>query len=232
MWNMFHNYHGKIDLNFAKMIWRFPGEPPLHPLKGRHPTICNLCNAWVGIVLPNDGDEGEIYICTGPAGRIAYPSSNECQYYQIAGTHSFYKLTLTSSPAKVVSATRDEAKSYIAEAYQKLMWLSFDDTRYVALNDLYSLANAEYYEGINAYNKGVLASGDETLLYFSKAATAFTKSQAHAKQLYNTLVPPSTRPSELGLRKLYGEWGTWAAWEFYLDIVNACMSNFLLDLII
>ena len=31
MWNLFHNYYGEIDLEFAKMMWRFPGPQPDYP---------------------------------------------------------------------------------------------------------------------------------------------------------------------------------------------------------
>ncbi len=60
-----------------------------------------------------------------------------------------------------------------------------------------------YYEGIHAYHRGVLTDGNEALLYFAQAATAFTRSQAHARQLYHSLVPPATKPDDLGL-KPYG----------------------------
>ena len=29
LWNMLHNYRGKVNLEFAKMLWRFPGNPPV-----------------------------------------------------------------------------------------------------------------------------------------------------------------------------------------------------------
>ena len=222
---MLHNYQGKVDLDFAKMMWRFPGNPPPYPLnfeayianrgKGWDQKICNLCNAHVGIGLPDAGDEGVMYICTGPAGRVAYPSSpRDHDWYQVALTYTFYQLALASTPARVVVAARNQAHAYIAEAYQKLMWLNYTDTGYTALNELYSMANAEYYEGINIYNKGSLASGNEALRYFAQAATAFTRSQAHAKQAYNALVPPATNPDDLGLPHWFGDWGQWATRGF------------------
>jgi hypothetical protein len=156
-----------------------------------------------------------MYICTGPAGRVAYPlTPKDSDWYQIAGTHTFYQLALASSPVKVVGTANSQAHSYIAEAYQKLMRLNYTDTGYAALDELYSKANAEYYDGINAYNKGALSSGNEALLYLAQAATAFTRSQAHAKQVYNALVPPATSPNELGLQPWFGDWGHWAARGF------------------
>jgi len=225
MWNMFYNYQGKVDLDFARMMWRFPGNPPPYPLnveayvatqgKEWDQKICNLCNGHVGIGLPDAGDNGVMYICTGPAGRIAYPLTPiDHDWYQADLTYSFYQLALNSSPARVVGDARNQAHAYIAEVYQKLMWLKHTDTGYTALNQLFSLANTEYYEGINAYNKGALTSGNTALLCFAQAATAFTRSQAHARQAYNALVPPATSPDDLGLPDWFGDWGQWATRGF------------------
>ena len=119
-----------------------------------------------------------------------------------------------SNPAGVVGAAKNQSHAYIAEVYQKLMWLNHTDTGYTALNELFSLANTEYYEGINAYNKGALASENTSLLYLAQAATAFTRSQAHARQAYNALVSPSTSPDDLGLPNWFGDWGQWASRDF------------------
>jgi hypothetical protein len=225
LWNMLHNYHGKIDLEFAKVLWRFPGDPPpfspnskaYYDTQGENRSqiegwaqIANLCSRWVWVALPNDGDKGVAYISTGPAARVAYPLA-DVHYYQIDGTHTFYQLVLASSPDAVVAAAEKETFNCIARAYSKLMWLNYTDTGFAALNELYSRANAEYYEGVNWTTQATLASGDEALLYLAKAATAFTRSQSHAKQVYYALVPPPTRPEDLGLRP-YG--GSWAEWEY------------------
>lgn len=219
---MFHNYQGKVDLEFAKMIWRVPGNQPPYPLdakayeatqgKGWDEKICNLDTRRIGIMLPDKGDKGVAYICTGPAGRVAYPlypGPGDGHWYQIAGTHTFYQLALASSPAEVIEAAKKEAHASIADAYQKLMFLNYRDAGYAALNDLYSQANAEYYEGIAVYNKGLLSGGNEALRCFAQAATAFTRSQAHATQIHDVLVPPATRPEDLGLNRYGGSWAKW-----------------------
>ena len=82
-------------------------------------------------------------------------------------------------------------------------------TGYAALDDLYSEANAEYYEGNIAFDRALLGSGNEALREFAKAATAFTRSQAHARQVYEALVPQPTSPTDLGLRPFGGDWATW-----------------------
>ena len=212
---MFTRYHGRVDLEFAKMMWRFPGNPPPYPWwtdevyeayyatqgKGWDQKICNLDSNLIGIALPDDGNNGVAYICTGPAAEVAYPLVPYAgDWYQIEGTHTFYELALASSPAAVVSAAKTAAHNYIAEAHHELMWLEGTDPVHIAWDEVYSTANAEYYEGVNWANKAALAEGDEALSYYSKAATAFTRAQAHALQLYNALVPPADNPKDLGLK--------------------------------
>ncbi len=131
-------------------------------------------------------------------------------YQVINGTHTFYKLRLADDPQSVVNAARQAAKNDIATAYAKLMRLDFQDKGYAALNDLYSLANTEYYRGNISFNRASLASGSQKLVYFAKAATNYTRSQVHALQVYEALVPAPTSPSDLGL-KSFGE--DWAVWE-------------------
>lgn len=216
LWDMLHNYHGLVDVEFVKMMLRFPGDPPPNPPEGGWDAkICRPSNGWVSVLLPDDGDEGVVHVCTGPAGRVIHSSmaSNgeemRSSYPFIDGTHTFYKLILAASPKAVVEAAKKDAKNDIATAYKELMHLNYTDTGYAALIDLYSLANAEYYRGCHVLNKGLLASGNEALSYFAKAATAFTRSQAHAMQVYEALVPPPTSPSDLGLKPFGGGWAKW-----------------------
>jgi hypothetical protein len=217
VWNMLHNYHGKVDADFVKMMWRFNDNPSPCALATkdysleRDQKICNFHNMRIAVGQPDNGNNGVAYICTGPAGRLLHPpdpGGRDC--FQIAGTQSFYELALAASPSGVVKAAKDRAHIDIAEAYRELMMLKYTDTAYAALNGLYAQATAEYYRGVNAYNKGQLASGTEELLCFSQSATAFTRAQAHARQAYNTLVPPPGRPEDLGLRPYGGSWAEWA----------------------
>jgi hypothetical protein len=90
------------------------------------------------------------------------------------------------------------------------MQLNFTDTGFTGLNDLYSQAVAELHQGAEAYNKSCLAGGNEALALLAQAATKYTRAQAHARQVYEALLPPPTSPSDLGL-KPFG--GTWAKWE-------------------
>jgi hypothetical protein len=207
LWNMFHNYHGKIGVEFMKMMWRFNDHPHPHSLKKgefkieRDEKIGHRENMRVAVGVPHDGDRGIVHLCTGPAGRVLHPpTSRHRDCFQVAGTHSFYRLTLASGPEKVVAAAKNDAHDALADAYHEFMFLKYNDPGYCFLDGLNCLATAEYYEGIHAYQKGVLSEGNEALLHFGRAATAFTRSQAHARQLYNSLVPPATKPDDLGLK--------------------------------
>jgi hypothetical protein len=215
-WDMLHNYHGEVDVEFMKMILRFPGNPPPRPPEGGWDAkICRPSNGWVSVVVPHDGDEGVANVCTGPAGRVIHSSmassgrEMRTNYQFIEGTHTFYRLRLAADPEAVVEQAKADARDDIATAYRELMQLNFRDTGYAALDDLYSLANTEYYEGNIAFDRALLSGGSEALRHFAGAATSYTRSQAHARQVYEALVPPPTSPSDLGLKGFGGNWATW-----------------------
>ena len=72
----------------------------------------------------------------------------------------------------------NDAKNDIASAYAKLMQLNYRDTGYAALQDLFSLANAEYYPMARAIIGGLAFSTVVSLLvvpalyaYFDTLAT-------------------------------------------------------------
>ncbi len=126
-----------------------------------------------------------MYICTGPASRKAYPSTPRRRgQYQIDGTHTFFELTLADSPAKVVTNARSAAYGRISEVHRKMMKLNYTDPGYAVLDEKFSTAKAEYFEGINWNNKAKLTEGDDALALYAKAATSFTRSQAHAIQVF------------------------------------------------
>jgi len=177
--------------------------------------FCRPSNLWVAVALPDNGDNGVAFICTGPAGRVLHSSTASDgtpmvpTYQYIAGTHTFYQLSLASCPKEVAEKAQKAASEDIAAAYSRLMFLNFTDSGYAALNKLYGQANAEYFLGRNAMNLALLKQGNESLKLFSRAVTAFTHSQAHAQQVYEALVPPPTSPSDLGLKPFGGDWASW-----------------------
>jgi hypothetical protein len=62
------------------------------------------------------------------------------------------------------------------------------------------LANKEYYQGGKFLNKAIITTGRESLLYFSEAVTLFARSQSHAQEVFEALVPPATTPIDLQLK--------------------------------
>ncbi len=216
LWDMLHNYHGQVDVEFMKMLLRFPGNPPPYPPEGGWEAMMHRpTNLWTAVVLPDDGDNGLAHICTGPVGRILHPSPssnggiNRTLYQHIAGTHTFYDLTLPATPVKMVETAEKTARVELAAAYSELMQLNFTDTGFAPLDKLYSDALTELHQGAEIYNKACLANGNEALALLARAATNFTRAQAHARQVYEALVPPPTSPSDLGLAPFGGDWTEW-----------------------
>ncbi len=238
IWDLFHNYHGAIDVEFAKMVLRFPGAPPpWPPAGGWEAMFCRPTNLWTAVVEPDDGDEGVAHISTGPPGRVLHASIAgdgsvmRPTYRYAAGTHTFYRLRLAEGPMEVAAAAKKAAEEEIATAYGKLMGLNYRDTGYGDLKELYGKAVAEMFEGRNAFNRAVIemaAAGTEkgvaagpakarageaknrALALYGRAASLYTRAQAHAREVYEALFPAPTSPVDLGLRP-FG--GPWAAWE-------------------
>jgi len=205
MWNFLHNYHGEIDLEFVKMMWRFPGMQP-----GSSTTIGRPYNAMIGITLPDDGDEGLFYVCTGPANIHCRPASPYGSYYRADRTYSFYELKLASSPEEVTKAARSRAMTDLFFASVELEKLNYSDPAYAPLKELFNQAARELERGEFYREFANRISGNKSVYYLGKALRGYTRCQALARQVYNTLVPPPTRPSDLGLREWFGDWGDWA----------------------
>jgi hypothetical protein len=203
VWDMFYNYHGKVDIEFAKMMWRFPG--PSKP-EWKTTVIGRSGNEHIVVAKPDNGDKGVAYICTGPAALEMYPNGWSPA---ISSTHSFYKLNLAATPQEVVEKARFQARLGSRNAYKMLMRVKYKEPGYRVVNDLYSSAMAELYQGDYARNKSMVTSGDEELKYCAQATTEYCKAQAHFQQLINLLNPPPTTPEDLGLKP----WGFWKSAE-------------------
>jgi hypothetical protein len=227
IWDLFHNYHGEIDVEFAKMVLRFPGAPPpWPPAGGWEAMFCRPTNLWTAVVIPDDGDGGIAHICTGPAGRVLHASvagdGSEMRptYRYASGTHTFYRLRLAKEPSELVKSAHEAAEEEIANAYGNLMHLNYRDTGFAALKDLYGKAVAEMFEGRNAFNRAELemaawnrgaaaAGANRALALYGRAASLYARAQAHAREVYEALEPAPTSPSDLGLRPFGGSWATW-----------------------
>ena len=214
LWDMLNNYHGEITADFAKMVTRFPGAGPPYPPEGGWETkILRPSNSRVAVVLPDKGDNGLAYICTGPAGKVIPATINGRGGYSIDSyinsTKTFFRLRLTASPQKVAEKAKVDAKEDMGTAYSKLMYLDYTYPGYADLKDLYSLSTKEYYRGCSYLHRAILNEGRVSLLFFSEAVTSFTRSQSHAQQVYEALIPPATSPIDLKLEPFGASGDDW-----------------------
>ncbi len=224
LWNLFHNYPGEVDLAFAKMIWRFAGpRPPYATIdeavedydrsqaKLWNAHVSQTGNAMVGIMVPDDGDEGLYYVSQGCAVRgndsPTYPGG---VVVRVAPTYSFYQLKLDANVPKAADAARTRAQYDLYDAYQELSRLSYWDAPYVPLNELLDEAATHWQKGEYYTGRAQRVEGNERTNTLAKAMRSYFRAQALALQVYNALVPPAVRPEDLGLREWFGAWGDWA----------------------
>jgi hypothetical protein len=103
-----------------------------------------------------------------------------------------------------------QAQHDLHYANQELRKLTYWDTPYASLDEIYNKAATEWFKGGYYQSLALKATGNEYIYNLSKATRAFTLCQAFARQVYNALVPPPTSPEDLGLRRWFGDWGEWA----------------------
>jgi len=223
LWNTLHNYSGHVDLDFAKMMWRFAPDPaPRYTSfeqadidyaekQGRtwNSNISEQGNAMVGILMPENGDTGRIMISQGTVARVNYPHFPGGRVPRIAPTYTFYELQLDATPQKVVQDCRNRARYELSYADRELRKLTYRDVAYDPLNKLYNEAATEWQKGQYYLSRAGATQGNESVLFLAKATRAFSRTQALAKQVFETLVPPPTRPEDLGLKPWLGAWGDW-----------------------
>lgn len=224
LWNLFHNYHGEVDLDFGKMIWRFQGpslpyatideavadyEKSQARLWNAH--VSQTGNAVVAILQPDNGNDGVIHVSHGCAVR-----GNDSPTYEggvvvrLNPTYTFFELKLDENPGKVTSAAKTRARYDMWNAYQELSKLDYSDVEYVPLDEILDKAVVNWQKGLFYQEEAQETTGNESIIKWGKAVRCFTRSQAYARQVYQSLVPPPKRPEDLGLRQWHGNWGDWA----------------------
>ncbi len=220
MWNLLTNYHGLVDLEFAKMTCRFAGGPPDYPTleeadsayydtqgKGWSQTIAGLSTEMVGIMVP---DEKLCFLSSFGVGRVAHAHHPGGHYYPVEPTYSFYQLKLHSDPAQVVTIAKERCRYDLYYANQELRKLTYWDPPYAPLNGLFDRAAIEWVKGDFYLLRAGKTAGNESVCHYGRALRAFTRGQAYANQVYESLVPPPVDPTDLGLREWAGPWGEWA----------------------
>jgi hypothetical protein len=224
LWNLFHNYHGEVDLNFGKMMWRFAG-PPL-PYAGIEEAvedfeksqarlwnahICQTGNAMVGILQPDNGDEGLLHVSHGCAARgVDSPTYPGGVVVRLRPTYTFFELKLAGSPAEVSKAAQSRARYDLWDAYQELTKFGYSDIRYAPLDEILNRAVIEWQKGWFYTAEAREAGGKRDVNLWARAIRCYTRCQCLARQVFQALIPPATRPENLGLRRWHGSWGEWA----------------------
>ena len=222
MWNMLHNYHGQIDLEFAKMMWRLPGTEPKYPTleeaeavyyesqgAGWDHHIAELANAVIGIGVPDNGNKGLFYVSQGRLVRFSNPQIPEYHSYPINPTYAFYEVKLDETLPKAVAAAGKRAHYDLYYANRELSKLTWSDVAFYPLNKIFNKAAEEWIRGEYYMELADKTKGNESVLNLGRAMRAYTSTQAHAKQVYEALVPPPAKPEDLGLREYLGPWGEW-----------------------
>ena len=222
MWNALHNYHGEIDLEFVKMIWRMAGPEPeydsiekaeaaLFPshAKGWMPYIGNLANIMITIALPDDGNAGKYYVCTGTAVRGGEPLTGEWHFYNADQLYTFYELSLADGPQATVMAAKKRSQYDLYYANKELRKLTYHDAAYAPLSRVFDDAAIESQKGDFYLGLAAQMETAEQMRFAGKALRSFTRCQALAKHVFESLVPQATTPTALGLKEWMGDWGEW-----------------------
>jgi hypothetical protein len=222
-WNMLHNYHGEVDPEFAKMMYRMPAPPPDYPTleeaeigiqenygAGWNSYIGSLSNGVGAVMLPDDGDNGLYYAASArTVGRQAQPLTKGDYFFHIAPTNTYYQLKLASNTTDIVMAARQRSQYDLYAAHNELRKLTYADCAYAPLDEIFNKAATESQKGDYYFELARGTKGNESLYNDAKALRAFTRCQAYANQVYEALVPPADNPTDLGLREWFGSWGQW-----------------------
>lgn len=188
MWNMLHRCHGQMDLEFSKMMWRHLGGDVANP------TISHLSNASVAIVLP---EKLLWYSASRCPSRRSTSGLFDCDNYTINPVHSFYQLRLGNNPAEVAQAARDQAKKELYTADRELRKLNWSDIAYAPLDRMFSQAVTDWFVGEHYLYLASRSTDNESLYSYAKAIRGFTRCQAEALEVYESLVPPPASPEDL-----------------------------------
>ncbi len=224
LWNLFHNYYGEVDLEFAKMMWRFKGpklpyETIDEAVEDRARSQAKLWdahisqtgNAMVGILQPDNGDEGVIHISQGCAVRgNDSPTWAGGVVVRLNPTYTFFELKLGANPQNVSNSAQTRAQYDLWNAYQELSLLDFSDVRFALLDKKLNEAVVEWQKGWFYRDEAKETTGNESVIKWAKAIRCFTRCQSYARQVYESLKPPAAHPEDLHLRPWFGNWGEWS----------------------
>jgi hypothetical protein len=224
VYNLFMDYHGQIDLEFMKMVWRYRSTPL--PVRA-HPdvwekkalahykdggcewwtTLGHITNAYVTITVPED----RLYLLsTTYAARqptLSHPKGFHGARWLADATRAFFSLKLATSPVEVMKAAKYQAEIDLFLAERELRTLDYENPAYAPLDEIFNQAviewtKGDFWQGPDSSSFTLTKKPPEEMgiYYWAKATRAFVRCQLLARKVYNALVPPATKPSELGLK--------------------------------
>lgn len=194
-WTYLNQYHGKIDIPFAKMLYRV-----VDPIKNTL-YIGHLNNTSVHLGKPAEG----IYLsCYGPATRktLAHPGWG---WGNVDSWNSFYTVTLKNDPLSVVKAAKKSAENACKRANEAMAKLTLSPDNlasYLAEKKIFFDATNEIYRGHNFLTDSRLANGNDSLYFFSKALTKYARAETLYNAVANLIDPPPETPDQLGLEPM------------------------------
>lgn len=219
LWNMLNYYHGHVDLEFVKMMYRFSGDPhpgsPVLDLSLGSATADDYSifettdlkkniggehNNRVFAILP---EEKEYYVCEGRLGRQTFPRAGAP--YPIDYLHTFYQLKLEPSIPEITKAAQTQASYELIRADRELTKLTYLNPAFAPLKEIFNKATIERRKGQYYQSLARGTEGNDSLYNWGKALRGYTSCQAYAQNVYEALVPPPATPEDLFLKP----WGYW-----------------------
>ena len=163
----------------------------------------------ITIALPDDGGAGKYYVCTGTAVRGGEPLTGEWHFYNAEQLYTFFELSLADGPQTTVMAAKKRAQYDLYYANKELRKLTYHDSAYAPLARVFDDAAIESQKGDFYLGLAAQMQTAEQMRFAGKALRSFTRCQALAKHVFESLAPQPTTPSELGLKEWMGDWGEW-----------------------
>jgi hypothetical protein len=224
IYNLFTDYHGVIDFEFMKMAWRFRSGPvPVESTPDSWEeeasahykqsecqwwnTIGHTTNACVTITIPEKNlySVSTTYPSWNPT--VSSPRAFHGQRWLAHATRAFYRLELGSHPSDVMKASKYQAETDLFFAQRELRKLNYSDPAYAPLDEIFNQAVIEWTKGDFwrgpdgiGFTSTKKSSAEEGIYTWARATRAFIRCQLLARKVYNALVPPATRPIDLGLK--------------------------------
>ena len=123
MWNMMHNYRGKIDVEFMKMLIRFTWDGPDNPDMeeaarelnetkgggGWDSRVGNMGNMYSAVMDLKEDKPGVFHLCTSAPSPLSEALTQHYWFFFRDPSYTFYELSLLATPAEIAQAAKHRA---------------------------------------------------------------------------------------------------------------------------